>query len=107
MLTYESEALLTMTRPKGRRGSGLGTSLLRVSLSRNPKRILFTPAVAIEGKGRRDREAGNNELRMVIGRARCRDADIGDAITVYIGTASRLRSGSVHAFRAVPKKPAD
>jgi hypothetical protein len=64
MLAYESEALLAMTRPKGRRGSCLGASLLRMSLRRNPKRILFTPAVAIDGKGRKDRE---NEFRMVIG----------------------------------------
>ena len=60
MPTYKSKALLTMTRPKGRRGSCLGTSVFRMSLRRNPKRIPFTPAVAIDGKDRRDREAGNN-----------------------------------------------
>ena len=42
-------------------------------------RVPFTPAVAIDGKGRRGREAGNNEFRMVIGWAVCREGDIGDA----------------------------
>jgi len=73
MLGYRSEALLTMARPKGRRGSRLGASLLGMSLSRNPKRIPFTPAVAIDVKGRRDRE---NEFRMAIGRTGCREGDI-------------------------------
>ena len=35
-------------------------------------RVPFT----IDGKGRRGREAGNNEFRMVIGRAGCREGDI-------------------------------
>src|SRR6267154_3097725 len=104
-----------MARPKGRRGSSLGTSLLRMSLSRNPKRILFTPAVAIVGKGRRDREAGNNEFRMVCRAGRLSGGDIREARgdgTVYSKAAGRLTSlylgllrgfGQVHAFRAVAK----
>jgi hypothetical protein len=105
MLMYESESLLTIARPKGCRGSCLGISLLRMSLSRNPKRILSTPAVAIDGKGRRDREAGNNGFWVVTGRAGCGEGDIGDArgdgtaygktprrlTSLYLGTASRLR----------------
>ena len=68
MIPYESGiTLLTMARPKGRRGSCLGTSL-GMSLGRE-KRISFTPAVATrtDGKGRRDHEAGNDESRMVMG----------------------------------------
>lgn len=42
-------------------------------------RVPFTPAVAIDGKGRRGREAGNNGFRMVIGRTGCREGDIEDA----------------------------
>jgi hypothetical protein len=53
--------------------------LLWMSLSRNPKRMTFTPAVAIEWKRRRDSEAANNGFRVVIGRASCREGDIGDA----------------------------
>lgn len=39
----------------------------------------FTPAFAIDGKGRRGREAGNNGFRMVMGWADCREGDMGDA----------------------------
>ena len=42
-------------------------------------RLPFTPAVAIDGKGRSGREAGNNGFRMVIGWAGCREGDIEDA----------------------------
>ena len=42
-------------------------------------RVPFTPEVAIDGKGRRGREAGNNVFRMVIGWAGCREGDIEDA----------------------------
>lgn len=42
-------------------------------------RVPFTPAVAIDGKGRSGREAGNNEFRMLIGWADCRVGDIADA----------------------------
>ena len=42
-------------------------------------RVPFTPAVAIDGKGRSGREAGNKEFRMVIGWAGCREGDNGDA----------------------------
>jgi hypothetical protein len=81
MLTYKGKALLTMARPKGRRGSRLGTSLLRMSRGRGQKRIPFTPAVAIDGKRRGDREVGSNRFQIVIGRAGCQDGhgDIGDA----------------------------
>ena len=42
-------------------------------------RVPFTPAVAIDGKGRSGREAGNNEFRMVIEWVGCREGDNGDA----------------------------
>lgn len=42
-------------------------------------RVPFTPAAAIDGNGRSGREAGNNEFRMVKGRADCREGDIEDA----------------------------
>jgi hypothetical protein len=38
-------------------------------------RAPFTPAFTIDGKGRRAREAGNIEFRMVMGRAGCREGD--------------------------------
>jgi len=38
-------------------------------------RAPFTPAFAIDGKGRRAREAGNIGFRMVMGRAACREGD--------------------------------
>jgi hypothetical protein len=42
-------------------------------------RVPFTAEVAIDGKGRSGREAGNIEFRMVMGRAGCREDAIGDA----------------------------
>jgi hypothetical protein len=89
------KALVTMAGPKGRRGSCLGTSSLRMSLRRNPRRIPFTPAVAIDEKDRRDREAGTMYFGRAIGRAGYREGDIGDARgdgAVHCKAAGRLTS---------------
>lgn len=78
MISYKSEiTLLSMARPKDRRGSCLDTSLLRMSLRRE-KRIPFTPPPATDGKGRMGRKAGDNVTRMIIGLG-CWEGDIRDA----------------------------